>query len=311
MNIKKSVKIVLFIFAIIIISIIVLYFVKSRNYATNDETNLLKEKISQEIFFLDDYIISIANSVNNINLENYVIKSETITGQSSKEKTNSNSSEKDNQSSSEGSNGSSGSGSGSSSSSNSSEGGSSASTYIMEPSDILVNARKADWQSIKIAVERLYTTWPTIIVDLYKINADTNTVRDFSNNLDELTKSVKAEDKNTTLMYLSKLYGYLNTFGSQAFDGSLDSKIIATKTNILNAYSLIEQQKWDEIRLYLQKAEDEYMNIMNNSDNKNQYNVNKAYVILKEFQSSVNTKDMEVLYIKYKTLLDELNVINI
>lgn len=303
MDFKKILKVILLIFIVLIISIVILYFIKSNKYAKNDETSELKEKISQEIYFLDDYIISIANSVNNINLENYVIKSETITGQSSKESNDSDSSDKSNQNSSESTN------STSSSSNTSSKGENTASAYIMEPSDVLVNDRKADWESIKIAVERLYSTWPTIIVDLYKLNVDTNIVKDFSSDLDELTKSVKSEDKTTTLMYLSKLYSYLNTFAVQTFNESIDIHVIATKSNILNAYSIINKQKWDDIKTYLKKAEDEYMNIMNSSNNKNQYNVNKTYVMIKEFQDSVDTQDMEVLYIKYKNLLDELNIL--
>lgn len=315
MNIKKTIKIILSVIIILIIMIITLYFIKSKNYAKTDETKNLKEKISQEIHFLDDYLISIANSANNINLENYIVKAETIIGQSSKESTNSQSSGQGGQGSSGGENsdGSEGNSktSASSSGSNSSVGSSTISAYIVEPSDVLVNNRNSDWKTMKIAAERLYSVWNTIAIDLYKIDANATDIQNFGSDLDELVKNIKSENKTNTLSYIAKLYNHLNSFGIQVFNNNMENKMISTKSNILNAYSLIEDNKWDEIRKYLQKAEDEYMNIMNNENNKNQYNINKAYVMIKEFQSSVNGKDTDVLYIKYKNLLNELNVISI
>ena len=50
---------------------------------------------------------------------------------------------------------------------------------------------------------------------------------------------------------------------------------------------------------------------MGSTNLKNEYNVNKSYLELKEFQSSVDTKNKDILYIKYKNLLDELNILNI
>lgn len=314
MEIKDIVKRIMIIIVLIIISIIILYFIKSKNFAKIDEMSDLKDKVSQEIYFLDDYIISIANSLNNINLENYTIKSETLVGKSGEENNNdksSSSSSNSNQGNSSGENGGESSSSGSNSSSQESEqSGKYSSAYNMEPSDILVNSRTADWKSIKIAVERLHSVWPSIIVDLYRLNINTTTVQNFSRDLDELTKNVKNEEKNTTLIYIAKLYSYLPSFGAEAFNSNIDKNMINTKANLINAYAIIEQQKWDEIQTYLKKAEDEYMNIINNN-NKNQYNVNKAYILLKEFQTSVGTKDTDIMYIRYKNLLDELNVISI
>ena len=302
MNIKKSVKTIITIIIFIVIALIIVYFVKSPKYKKTDETAELKDKIIQEIYFLDDYLISMANSVNNINLENYIIKAETITGQSNKENNNSNSTGESKEE---------GESSKNSSSNNSSEEKSKANSYVLEPSDILVNERNPDWESLKIATERLYSTWPTIVIDLYKLNINNETVEKFSKDLDNLTNSIKIEDKSSTLMYISKLYDYLPIFGASVFNNSLNNNIIATKSNILNAYKLIEKQNWNEMKSYINKAEDEYINVINNQNNKNQYNINKAYIILKEFEKSIDNQNMDILYIKYKNLLDELNMISI
>lgn len=80
-----------------------------------------------------------------------------------------------------------------------------------------------------------------------------------------------------------------------------------TKTNILNAYALIEQEKWDEIKNQISQAENNYNKVLNDiNNNKNQYNINKVYILLKEFQNSIDIKDKDVLYLRYKNLIQEI-----
>ena len=305
MDIKKIIKIICLIIILIIVSISILYFVKSGNYKKTDEISELKTRVSQEIKFLDDYIFSIANSSNNINLKNYILKSETISGESTKESASSTSSSEGKGSQDNGG----GQGSGGNEQKGTSKGNSN--SYILQPSDILVNDRKADWESIKIAVERLHSTWSTIAIDLYKLNVDSQIIQGFDKNLDELTISVKDENKNNTLSNIAKIYDYLEKMGSYSFDNNLEVSMLRTKSNILKAYAIIEEEKWEEIKKYIKQAEDEYVNIIGALDKKNEYNANRAYILLKEFQSSIDSNNKDILYIKYKNLLDELNIVSV
>lgn len=304
MNIKKIVKIIFTIIILIIVSLIAMYFMKSKKYKKSDETADLKEKISQEIHFLDNYLISMANSVNNINLENYIIKAETLSGQSSKEDNNVKS-----ESSSKTVGGESSSSKEQSSNDESKE--ENLSSYVLEPSDLLLNDRNTDWNTLKISVERLYSVWPIITMDLYKVNVDNEDIQNFSRNLDQLTNSIKAEDKKDTLSKISSLYDYLSSFGKYVFNNDLNNNMLSTKASILKAYTLIEEQNWEEMVKAIDRARNEYKSILNNNDNKNQYNVNKANVMLEEFKASIDTKNQDVLYIKYKNLLDEISIIDI
>ncbi len=59
--------------------------------------------------------------------------------------------------------------------------------------------------------------------------------------------------------------------------------------------------------LKLHGAEQNYNKILNDiGGNKNQYNINKIYILLKEFQSSIDLKDKDVLYLRYKNLIQEI-----
>ena len=42
---------------------------------------------------------------------------------------------------------------------------------------------------------------------------------------------------------------------------------------------------------------------------KNEYKVNKTYILVKELQNSLNLQDKEVFYMKYKNLLESINTL--
>lgn len=85
------------------------------------------------------------------------------------------------------------------------------------------------------------------------------------------------------------------------------TQILKTKANIENAYILIEQEKWDEIINHMNKAEETYTYVVNNVDPDNQYHINKTYILIKEFQNSIDKQNKNLLYIKYKNLIEELS----
>ena len=61
----------------------------------------------------------------------------------------------------------------------------------------------------------------------------------------------------------------------------------------------------------IKKAEEAFNNVMTdvNFINEKNYNVNKTYVSLKELQNSISLNDPDVFYIKYKTFMEEINLL--
>ena len=85
-----------------------------------------------------------------------------------------------------------------------------------------------------------------------------------------------------------------------------------TKTNIIRAYSIIEQEKWEEIKREISSSINSFNTILNDvNNNKNQYNINKTYVLLNEFNNYIDTNDKEILYIKYRNLIQEIEYLNV
>lgn len=251
-----------------------------------NQNNQLREKVENEIEYLDSAIISILNNMNNIQLENYQFKTEKISS-SSQQNTNESGNE--------------------TSQSSESESQKNELAYQMKPSNILINDQSTNWNDIKIEVERLYSSWYSTVIDLYKTDIDQNNISNFSKELDVIVGYIEKEDKNNTLASLGRIYQLLPNFMEKVSNDTTKTQILKTKANIENAYILIEQEKWDEIINHMNKAEETYTYVVNNVDPDNQYHINKTYILIKEFQNSIDKQNKNLLYIKYKNLIEELS----
>ncbi len=300
---KKSKKIILYfiIFCLLLITL-------TGCGANNNEEEVLKDKIKSEISYLDVKLIGMLNSANGISLENYIVKAEEI----NEEETSSGSTNKD--SSGGGSDETSGSdsskeGEGDNKGEESIESESNDVNFRMEGNEILLQDRTTDWNLLKSEIEKLYSSWTTIVLDLYKVNINSDEILAFNNDLDTTIQAIKSEDKIQALNNLAKLYSYIPKFSNASNSDVKMNNIYQTKSNLLNAYVLVEQDNVTELQKQLSNAEQAFLPIINDisSQNANQSNINKAYILIKELQNYTNNNDKDVFYIKYKNLIQELN----
>ena len=76
----------------------------------------------------------------------------------------------------------------------------------MTQAGILTSSKNIDWKANKNELELIYTSIPTITLDLYKINIAQDDILNFNKEIDNLTTSVETEDKQKTLNTLVKVY---------------------------------------------------------------------------------------------------------
>ncbi len=291
----KKFKSIIYIFVIVTVAIlsIVIY----RNISKENEEEP-KEKIFSEIKYMETKIISLLNELNNIETRNYSISISEI----SKNKEEQNNTNSQNQTS--GTNNSS-SGSNNSNTTSDEDG----EKYDLIPNGILTNSNQIDWQDIKGKIETFYSSIPTITLDLYSLNVNQNDILQFNKEFDNLTEIAKAEDKEKTLIQLSKLYEYMPKFLQSVTDDETYRTTIEAKLGVIKAYSQIDSGNWKEISGNVKQAIDRYSKILTNAntDTTKQQNINKVYVMLGELQSSANEQNNSAFLIKYKNILEEMD----
>lgn len=296
--------------------------------ASKDNSQNQKEKTFSQIKYMEGKLASLLNTMNNIEARNYSV----VTSELSKETTKKSGSENSSSKSSSGGESSGGGGSsqgessqGGGSSEGSSQGGQDSSDssgqkaegedsqdnkkFEMKSKGVLTNTEDINWESVKSEIETLYTSIPSITIDLYQLDINKEDVLAFNTEFDKLTNVAKDEKKEETLDELTKVYEYIPKFLSSSEQEELYTTLIETKLNVFKAYAKLDGENWKEISNYVKSAIDSFSKLLTstNIEAREQYNISKAYIMLNELQNAVNLQDKAVFLIKYKNLLEEIN----
>ena len=275
-NIIKTLSII-FLVAIVIIS-----FSGCSKQKTDEEQ--LRDKNISEIDYLDNYIMLMLNSINDIDLKQYDAKIEKTENlneilQESEE-------------------------------TSSEDTGNNVVQYSMVPNTILNANKTINWKNLKLEIENLNNTWPSIIVDLYKANVDNKKLTEFSDLINTCIGNIKNENRTETLNSLAKLYEYIPVFLEKIASDNKQIELAKTKVEVINAYVNIDFANWEELKTSLDRAISNFEPIVNNTNEaEKEYNIRKAYVLLQEFKNAVDTNDKDLLFMKYKNLMEELIIL--
>lgn len=287
MNVKIRKEIIYFAFLTICLISIILT-LSGCSGKTEDEK--LKSKAHEEIYYAESKVMQMLNQLNNISLSDYKISAQSIEG-GSKDETKQSQSK------------------GSDTSSKDDAKSENIIRYKAVPNNILDGDRNPKWGNLKKEIEILEQSWSSMVLDLNRIGIPNDEIVGFSNDLNVVITNIKAENKVDSLNNLAKLYSYFPKYLDHFSQNEKEREIMKTKSHIMNAYSYIEQDNWAVINENMKKAEESYIKALNKeSSTKNNYNNNKAYILLKELQNAVGMKNKDVIYIKYKNLIEELNL---
>lgn len=267
---------------IFLVALVIFSFSGCSKQKTDEEQ--LRDKNISEIDYLDNYIMLMLNSINDIDLKQYDAKIEKTENlneilQESEE-------------------------------TSSEDTGNNVVQYSMVPNTILNADKTINWENLKLEIENLNNTWPSIIVDLYKANVDNKKLTEFSDLINTCIGNIKNENRTETLNSLAKLYEYIPVFLEKIVSDNQQVELAKTKVEVIKAYVNIDFENWDGFKSNLDSAISNFEPIVNNTNEaEKEYNIRKAYVLLQEFKNAVDTKDKDLLFIKYKNLMEELIIL--
>ena len=301
----KKLKITAYIVLITIVVVIgTTIFVKANENGEKSQ----REKALIELKYLDSKLEDIFNEMNNITMRNYKVYTSNI---EANKKESSNTSSESSSSSDSGNSKSS-----TQTTSNEQEEGNQSNedeknlkNYTMQQEGVLTNTNAIDWNKVKNEIELIYTSIPTITLDLYGLNINQDEILNFNRQYDNLTVLVKNQNKEETLRELAKTYQYIPKFAEKVTDDTVYKTVLNTKSNIFLAYSKLDSKNWDEISSDIKNAINIFSQLLTGNvvNANNQTTINKVYVMLNELQNATNVKDEAVFLIKYKNLLEEIN----
>ena len=293
----KKFKIFSYIILILIIGILS-YSIYSLAKEDPKEDN--ENKILSEIRYVEAEFTDLFNTMNNIETRNYGVEIDELSKETSKKMEEGSSDSK----------GQSGSSSSESSNSSSQSSTQDSEKYDLKLNGVLTKKEDINWDIVKSEVESLYTSIPTITMDLYQLEINKEDILNFNKEIDNLVKVVNNEEKEATLQTLSGIYDYIPKFIEPLNNKDIIyKKVIETKSNIFKGYSKLDSNNWSEILVDIQNATNTFSELLSNENiikTNNMYSVNKVYVMLNELQNAVNIEDVSVFLIKYKNLIEEI-----
>ena len=298
---------------IVLIAIMAILSLTIYTNASKDDGENQKEKTFSEIKFMETKLTNLFNTMNNIEARNYSVVTSELSKETTEKSNNDNSSSK-NGSEGESSSGGDSSTSGENSSDTSSQGTSTQDEqdkkkFELKPNGVLTNTDDINWESVKSEIESLYTSLPSITIDLYQLNVKQEDILAFNTEYDKLASMAKDEKKEEVLTELTKVYEYLPKFLRSSGQDELYTTLVETKYNIFKGYSRLDRQNWQGISNDVNNSINSYSKLLANTDidARKQYNISKGYIMLNELQNAVNLQDSSVFLIKYKNLLEEIN----
>ena len=309
-----SKKIIKYIISIAIIIIIISIITIVYSYSNKTPEVDVYQKIDEEISYVDRRVLELMKMLNNLDIE-YMITNNVINATGENTSSDSTKSDTDTESSKQASEGESGTDKSSQADggeeSNGKQGNSITISTKESQSILLRDRNDINWTYIQTELENLINSWSVITIDLKSINTNNDDILAFNTNAETALKYVQEKNKSNALISLSNLYGLLPKYAEKCNKDFKDLEILYIKYDVLAAYALIETNQWDKISTFLGDADNRNLRLINsdNAEVKNNQNIQKSYILLKEFIKSANEKNVDMCYMKFYYLIDELEKI--
>ncbi len=294
-----------------ILNIVILIFLLSGCKSLGSEKASIEQKLNTEISYVDGELISILNKLNNIDYSRYKVTAKEVKN----EESSSGSSQGEGSSGGQSSEGSGDSNANGQSSEGSSQQKSSSSQenskiFSMERNNILGNDAEISWDELKSNIENLYSTWTVVALDLKEIGVSNEQLTEFSKNIDRVAISVENEDEVGTMENVINLYSFLPKFVDK-FAEEKEVNVIYSKYNLLICYKYAASEDWEQLRNSITDLKMSFSNVVNKKDEYSGKNVNieSASVIINDMEDSSEIEEKDVFFLKYKSLMEELNII--
>lgn len=191
-------------------------------------------------------------------------------------------------------------------------------TYIEDEIFTIVNKYAKDeylrdgnleWNSIQNDAKKINNVVDTMLLDLSELDIPNEDIVVFTRELGNLIMLISDEDDKMMIDKLNYLYSLIPKYMAKYEDNKNKTSKKELKSTILSSYSFANMEEWTEAKNFIQSTEDKYKGMMNDVDymKENAYNLNKIYVLIEELKNAISTENVELVKVKYISLIEEVN----
>lgn len=159
-------------------------------------------------------------------------------------------------------------------------------------------------------ITQINEAWNNLILDLIlNPKIEKQNINNIREELNKIIISANNSNKEELEENLINLYGKLIKIYEQIEYNEKYKNTMLIKYNLMNSFKLIKNGKWIEAGEYVKNASNAITQIFNSEESENIYNVNLAYISVKELENIIDMQDYDIFYIKFKIAMDNLNKI--
>lgn len=259
----------------------------------NNKENEVK-KISEEISYMGSGIVDIANSMNNLKLNQIDVKTE-VAKEGKDEQQDSQKSSKGKQSGKE------------ESSEGESKQSSEGENINMEVELNKINeSEDIKWDEIESKIQTLNQAWPVIIIDLKQKEIDNEIILNATERKDDLLQAIYKKDKTKVIQNCYLIYEqYVKIYEKIEKEGLIQKEKILYET--LKMYNAIENKDITNLKVSINNANEILTQLITKVEKNelNEISVKKTYVIINNFSLKVNKMKEEEIEENKKFLLSK------
>ena len=175
------------------------------------------------------------------------------------------------------------------------------------------NETNINWENIEYIYENIFIAWQTMQVDLTDQKVSSEIINKYNSDLNGIANSIIQQNKESTMINYFNLYADICDIVKYISKENNLLNLYYAKLYLLNAYTLSESKKWNEMYESVANSESYFKNSYNektegaNSKDVNQSKYNeKIAMSLSNLKDSINLNDKNIFYIQYKNVMQML-----
>lgn len=175
------------------------------------------------------------------------------------------------------------------------------------------NETNINWEDIEYIYENIFIAWQTMQVDLKDQKVSSEIINKYNSDLNGIANSIIQQNKESTMINYFNLYADICDIVKYISKENNLLNLYYAKLYLLNAYTLSESKKWNEMYESVANSESYFKNSYNektegaNSKDVNQSKYNeKIAMSLSNLKDSINLNDKNIFYIQYKNVMQML-----
>lgn len=175
------------------------------------------------------------------------------------------------------------------------------------------NETNINWEDIEYIYENIFIAWQTMQVDLTDQKVSSEIINKYNSDLNGIANSIIQQNKESTMINYFNLYADICDIVKYISKENNLLNLYYAKLYLLNAYTLSESKKWNEMYESVTNSESYFKNSYNektegaNSKDVNQSKYNeKIAMSLSNLKDSINLNDKNIFYIQYKNVMQML-----